>query len=606
MAGLDYASDDPTDEFADGSDTGGGALANPLAGQSRGALQKYVDAASDTSGIHSALSQVAQALKADRRQNQIQALFAAAGALGAPTRTGSIGETAANLGKSLSETMGTQSAADRQGAATAAKLQLDEAKAELASKRALGVQAMKAMGAGAAKTPAMKMVGRAMLGQLDPKTGIQQGYRYVEDPTSPGNLTIQVIPVETAKSLIAKQNAAAATTAPAYMPTESDIDPKTGQIVAPPAAAVPGADDALPMRPVDTNPLGLVTGTPTQIMAAHGVELKAKGIDLSGLDQNAPVILNMESKEVKPAPPPDALAPYGDATGQTLLSQLSPADLAQVEAIAKGKIAPPTAGTRSPTAQRILTLATAAYPGVDFAKNYKTVQDFASNGKAGQNIVKGGTAIDHALKLYDSINALGNFDLGPISGTVNGFKNFMTSSNNPAVANFRLNADLLGKEIEAAVKGTGAATVQAGKDWRKNIDEAATPDVQRSVLRRGIGLLGERLQNQVEPYNATLGTKRSFLSWLPPSAQAAFTRINPDYELTDDDKAYLATQELSKRKTGTLSLPAKAAALGPSSAAGGKALPASTLSQYAAVPMANKAAARAHLQSLGYDISGLK
>lgn len=606
MAGLDYAS--TVDDGADDTDLSDGGLgASPLAGASRGALQKYVDAASDTSGIHSALSQVAQALKADRRQNQIQALFAAAGALGSPTRTGSIGETAATLGKTLSETMGTQNAADRQGAATAAKLQLDEAKAELASKRALGVQAMKAMGANG-QSPAMKMLGKVVLGAPDPRTGAQQAYRYVEDPRNPGQLTYQVIPIETARSLLAKQNA---TAAPAYMPTESDIDPKTGQIAAPPAAeaAVPGADGALPMRPVDENPTPLkgVTGTPAELEAKYG--LKAKGIDLTGLDPNTPVFVNMDTGKPEAIPAIDPLSKYNGLTGQPLLDALSPADRNEVQAIHDGRLLAPVTGTRAKEGARLLALTTAAYPDFDagIAKaKFATRAAFAPSGKVGQNFASIDTVLNHLEKYAQGVEDINN--IGGLGTSLNPVKNLILKrTGHASPTNLDTEATAVSTELMKAFRsGTGAGSTREIQEWRKTVDPDASPDQQAGTIKTGVGLVVGRLEPLVSQWNQAMGENRSVLSFVSPKARASLMKLDPSFQLTDDDKAYLATQELSKRKTGTLSLPAKAAAPGPSSAAGGKALPASTLSQYAAVPMANKAAARAHLQSLGYDISGLK
>ncbi len=124
-------------------------------------------------------------------------------------------------------------------------------------------------------------------------------------------------------------------------------------------------------------------------------------------------------------------------------------------------------------------------------------------------------------------------------------------------------------------------------------------------------LLG-RLEPKVSQWNDVMGEHRSVLSFVSPVARAGLMKLDPTLALTDDDKAYLASQELNKRQKGTLAAPPAAVARvaatqpGPSSATGGKPIPASTLTQYQSVPTINKAAARAHLQSLGYDVSGLK
>lgn len=359
----------------------------------------------------------------------------------------------------------------------------------------------------------------------------------------------------------------------------------------------PGSEPAPASSGATLNPFPVKYGTGKELAEKYGI---------TGLTPDTNYALNTtgpEAGKTTEVKTQDYLSQYGGATGPSLLAQLPESDRAQVDAIAQGKIAPPTAGTRSPSAQRILALAAASYPGVDFAKNYKTTLDYAPSGKSGQNIVKGGTAIDHAVKLYDSVDALGNVDAGPLSGIINGIKNNVTASNNPAVKDFRVNRDLFAKELEAAIKGTGnSSSLAEFKNWQKELNDADSPAVMKSVIQRGVGLLGERLQNQVQPYNDTIGVNRSFLSWLPAGAQASFMRVNPDYTLTDDDKKYLMQQEVAKRQATP-----KPASVAPalSSATGGKALPTVTMQQYQAIPQVNKASARAYLKKQGYDISGL-
>lgn len=365
-------------------------------------------------------------------------------------------------------------------------------------------------------------------------------------------------------------------------------------------------------------PAAATPASPFPIQHVTGADLAAK-YSIPGYADSGRYQLHTagpDAGKVEDEPAEDPLAQYGGATGTELLNQLTPADRAQVELIAKGKIAPPTAGTRGKAAQRVLALAGAAYPGTDFAKNYKTTTDFASSGKAGQNIVKTGTAIDHAARLYDSIDSLGNVDLSkvpmvgglmaPLTGVVNSIKNKAQSSTNPAVNTYLINRDQYINELGAAIKGSGNATSLAEfRNWQKDMSNADSPEVMKSVVQRGVSLLGDRLQNQVQPYNDTLGTNRSFLSFLPLNVAKQFMRVNPDYQLTDDDKSYLAQQELEKRQKPTAPAGGGTKTATPSSAAGGHALPANLMQQYRTIPFGNKATAKARLAAAGYDVSGL-
>ena len=346
-------------------------------------------------------------------------------------------------------------------------------------------------------------------------------------------------------------------------------------------------------------------GNPFPVQRQTGAELAAK-YHIDGLDPKQTYTINLAGADAGKVTPvddtSDPLAEYGNLTGPALLDAMNPADRAQVELLAKGRVAPPTAGSRSKPALRVLALAGAAYPGVDFAKNYRTNIDFSTSGKAGQNIIKSGTAIDHAARLFDSVDALGNVDFGILSGPINAAKIALQAKSNPAIKPFLQNRDQFINELGAAIKGTGNATSLAEfKNWQKDFDAASTPTVLKAVIQRGVSLLGDRLQNQVQPYNDTLGSNRSFLSFLPANVARQYMRVVPDAALTDDDKAHLAEQRAARPKNA----PATATKSGPSSAQGGKALPALSISQYKAIPEANKAAARAYLQKQGYDISGL-
>lgn len=607
MAGLDYTSTtDPTDDEDTGPLTSTAADAG-APGPSRGALQSIVDAANDTSGVHSALARVAQALKANRQQNQIQTLFAAAGALGAPTRTGSIGEVASNLGKTLNTTLGDQNTAERQGDATAAKLQFDEEKAESQSRRAMGVQALKLLNT---QSPMQKQLGKISYGPPDAQ-GRVNAYRTVEDPNSPGQLTFQLLKVFKPGETIPTAGPPAAA---APMPNEGDIGPD-GQIAAPapvaPTANTP-ADDTIPNRPVSDLPAGGVTGKPVDLEKQFG--FKARGIDLSSFDPNTPIYVNTTTMKPEALPPGDPLVKYGVSglTGPAVLAALPAAKAAEVQAILDGRLLAPTTGTRAKDGAELLQLASAADPtfdaGVAKAK-FATRNAFAPNGKIGQNFASIDTVMNHLGKYAQGVEDINN--MGGLGTGLNPVKNLiLEKTGHASPTNLENEATAVASELTRTFRG-GPGTMKDVQDWRKNVNINGAPDQQAGTINTGLGLVVGRLEPLVSQWNSTMGENRSVLSFISPAARQTFMKLDPSYQLTDDDKAYLASQEMAKRKTGTLAAPPAAVARvaatpGPSSTAGGKALPPSTLSQYQTVPMANKAAARAYLQSQGYDISGLK
>lgn len=574
MGALDLADDDTGDDTDLGAYPDTSADTSPLAGTPRGALQKYVDAAGDTSGVRSALDKVTDALKSNRKMDTIQALFSAAGALGAPTRTGSIGETAANLGKSLSETLGTQAAARRQGDVTAAKLALDEAKSEAASRRALGVQAMKAMGT---QSPNQKMIGKVVLGAPDPHTGAQQSYQYIEDPKNPGRLSFQIgriyLPGDAkpqgALPLAGAPSPAVLAPSAALPPTEGDIDPATGKIREPvaaaPAATAPVADatppGTVPLRPTESaTPLKGLVGTPRELEAQYHLKEKF-GINLDGLDQDTPVHIDMENGKPTAVPAADPLAKYNGLTGQSLIEALTPADQAEIKAIHDGRLLAPVTGTRAKEGARLLALTTAAYPDFDagIAKaKFATRQAFTPAGKVGQNFSSIDTVMNHIDKLADDAANLNNISIP----AVNAVKNAVVGATGHAsTTNYDQSSKAVANELMRVFRGSGSGSTHDITEWQKTLDPNKAPDQQAGVIQGALKLVSGRLEPLVSQWNQTMGENRSVLSFISPKARNVFLKLSPDTQLTDDDKAYLASQEMEKRQKGSAALAATTTAL---------------------------------------------
>jgi hypothetical protein len=309
-----------------------------------------------------------------------------------------------------------------------------------------------------------------------------------------------------------------------------------------------------------------------------------------------------DAGKVGDIPLADPLARYGGATGAALLQSLSPGDRVEVEALHEGRRLAPSTGTRAKEAQRLLTLTQAAYPDWNATQGqlaYKARQQYLPGGPIGKNIVSFETAISHLGSLANNAAKLGSTGLP----SVNAAKNAITNStgalgNRTALTGFQTDRQAVADELMRAFRVTGSS-VEEAKAWRKQFDAAAAPEQIQSATREATNLLAGRLDSLVKPYNDATGENRSFLSWMSPKSRATFMNLNPDYQLTDDDKRFLVQQEASRRSG------APAAPKNPSSAKGGTAIPADLMQQYKSIPSGNKAIAKARLKAAGYDISGL-
>lgn len=323
---------------------------------------------------------------------------------------------------------------------------------------------------------------------------------------------------------------------------------------------------------------GPTTGAPPQAALAASFPIQhytgqqlADKYGLTGYDPNAHysyTTAGVEAGKVVEDKPGDALEKYGvsNLTGPALLAALPAPKAAEVQAILDGRLLAPTTGSRGKDGAELLQLASAADPTFDAGKakaKFATRMDYAPGGKSGQQFLAIDTVMNHLDKLNTDFSNLGNTDV-PIANT---FKNAaLAATGHASPTKAEQTATAASNEMMKVFRGTGTGSTKDIADWRQTIPVNGSPDQQAGAISGGLDLVVGRLKPKVDQWNQTMGENRSVLSFISPSARATFMKLDPTYQLTDDDKKFLNQQEIDKRTKARATAPAAAAA-GPSSAA---------------------------------------
>ncbi|MEI6281513.1 MAG: hypothetical protein WCP82_02170 [Alphaproteobacteria bacterium] len=257
--------------------------------------------------------------------------------------------------------------------------------------------------------------------------------------------------------------------------------------------------------------------------------------------------------------------------GEALMDEIrqkNPGDASQIQALMDGRMLPPTTGTRAKEGMRLLELANRVDPTFDVSTakaRFSARSAFAPGGKIANNIASFNTAISHLGELQKAADNLGNY--GGLLTLANPIKNLLSEKGGkPQLRTFKTARNAVADELTRAFRGTGGnlAEVEA---WKKNFDEASSPEQLQAAIIEATNLLGGRVDTLVDPYNQVFGQERTFLSWMPNKARDTFLRLNPSYSLSEDDKAYLSNPIAYAAPNATKPVPQAAPAAGAASAA---------------------------------------
>lgn len=522
---LDFLPDELNPDGTRATPAGGAlSVASPatgtLAAASPSGSSKTIKGAFDPSDISSILSDLRKTLVEDRKPSkwdEAQKWLAFSAAVGAPTRTGTIGEAASNVSEALGKYAAQRKAA--QSSSVDDKLKFLQIAGTLAGKKEF---------------------------TIDPQTGdvwdlTGDAPRRVADAS--GNLIAQTPP---------------GTPPPPPPPPGAGPQPNVYGVTRWNGeqwnAANPGAKfpkDAL----IVTDRKGNVTVADPGTKGTERVTIRTPEGETRVVErpQNAPS--GTTYTQVATDIPAGEMSFTGydpDLTGPALYAEIvrkDPNKAKLIDAIHEGRVLPPATGTRSKEGEKLLALTNGVYPDFDatVAKGrFNTRTAYSPAGATGKNIISFNTAIQHLGEFDEAAKELNNFGFSPLNTVKNIIgKNF----DNPAIARFNITRQAVVDELTRAFRMSGG-NVSDIKSWEESINDAAGPKSLEAIVGKAATLLGDRLNAVVDPYNKTMGETRSFLSWMPKEARAKYLELNPGYDLTDDDKKYLMEEELAAREKG--------------------------------------------------------
>ncbi len=200
------------------------------------------------------------------------------------------------------------------------------------------------------------------------------------------------------------------------------------------------------------------------------------------------------------------LGPTGAAgpTGEDFIKTLPPSQASQVKALAEGRQPFPT-GMSYAKLQPLIAAVTQYDPTFD-AANYtarsKARSDLTSpNGQGGKVVNSLNTAIQHAGKLSDLIEALDNSDYP----RVNAIANWLSKeTGGTKVTNFEAVQPQLMKEVERLWRGAGGSTEDINA-LKASMGPNLGKQQQREALAQFVGLMEGKLQSTEQQRDNILG-----------------------------------------------------------------------------------------------------
>lgn len=235
-----------------------------------------------------------------------------------------------------------------------------------------------------------------------------------------------------------------------------------------------------------------------------------------------------------PLPPsmPDSPMSVRDAMtaglhGDDFLKVLPPAVASQVKMLAQGKMQVPAgASLRNPQINQLIQLAAQYDPtfdAVDYQTRYKTAQDFAPQGKSGQNITALNTAMGHLAGLQEAMSKLNNFGGAgtPLNAPINAIEQYF---GDPRQTDVAMHANAVAGELAKVFRSTGMSEADINS-WKSQLGQNLSPEQQAQVIKSGIDLMNSRLEAIGDAYTRGMGKVSNGVELLSPDAQKAYASL---------------------------------------------------------------------------------
>lgn len=213
--------------------------------------------------------------------------------------------------------------------------------------------------------------------------------------------------------------------------------------------------------------------------------------------------------------------------GDAFLKVLPPAVASQVKMLAEGKMQVPAgASLRNPQINQLIQLASQYDPtfdAVDYQTRYKTAQDFAPQGKSGQNITALNTAMGHLAGLKDAMSNLDNFGglATPLNAPVNAIESMF---GDPRQTDVAMHANAVAGELAKVFRSTGMSEADINS-WKSQLSQNLSPEQQAQVIKSGIDLMNSRLEAIGDAYTRGMGKVSNGVDLLSPDAKKAYATL---------------------------------------------------------------------------------
>lgn len=229
----------------------------------------------------------------------------------------------------------------------------------------------------------------------------------------------------------------------------------------------------------------------------------------------------------KPTAPPRDIKATPSGFNEDALQNLPPEAAAQVKAMVEGRTAPPSSFAASkPYWQAMLAAANKYDPTFDqatWASRVATRKDFTA-GKAAMAVTAMNTALGHADRLSEKLEALNNF--GSVGTPLNTPLNAIGSAfGDDRQTRAKEVIDALASEARKVFAGTGGGNLTELLEWQKNFPLNGSPAQQKGAIQEFVGLLDSRLAALSDQYNRGMGRTAEPLMLLEPKARAIFEKL---------------------------------------------------------------------------------
>lgn len=225
-----------------------------------------------------------------------------------------------------------------------------------------------------------------------------------------------------------------------------------------------------------------------------------------------------------------------DLPPDELRKKLPKSEVATADAIIEGRIKPPSAGARSQSAQRLLSIVNQLDPTFDATNTdtrFNTASFFSAKGLGGQAVNSSNTLVGHLGNLDKHIDDLGNTEWATFGNSVKNYLDTKSGKINPAttaaIGKYNTDVDVATRELQRLLTRTGG-TGEEAQELRSRLASAKTPTELHAVVQEMVELMDSRLGALADQKTRGMGKPVSvWTDFYSPRSRTALAKISPTY-----------------------------------------------------------------------------